>query len=324
MISSEQTPLPAVRNIASLTADRPAQSGKSKHLSSVLLRQASRQAWQHWRLILLAAVVFGVFATVLPGLAQDWWEKADYSHGFFVPLLSGYLIWKKRDELSESVHLPSSWGMVVMLGSLGLLFLGSLGAELFMTRIAFVGAIAALIIYFGGWKRLRTIAFPVAFLLFMIPLPAIIYNEIVFPLQLLASRFATSVLDLFNFFPVVREGNILVLPHSRLEVVEACSGIRSLMSLMALSVAYGYLGEKNRWIRVLLVSSMVPLAVVSNGFRVVGTAFMTYYFGSELADGFLHSFSGWMIFIVATSLLLWLHAIINLVRTRFADGKTAS
>jgi exosortase len=270
-------------------------------------------SWINWRVLLLVGASLVPFASVLRGLAGDWYKDPNYSHGIFVPLLSGYLAWNRRDELARVAIKPSFHGLLIVVGAIGLLFLGSLGAELFLTRIAIIGTIAGLIVYFAGWKMLRTLAFPIAFLLLMVPLPTLIHNEIVFPLQLLASRFASAVLDFLNFFPVVREGNILVLPHSRLEVVEACSGIRSLMSLITLALGYGYLAENSRWIRFVLAVAIVPVAVVSNGLRVVGTAFATYYLGPKAADGFLHSFSGWVIFLVATTLLLTVHAAMNLI-----------
>jgi exosortase len=262
----------------------------------------------------MAAAVLLLYLPVLAALAGDWYENPDYSHGFFVPVLSSYLVWRKRDMLLRLPVQPSFQGLFVVLGSIALLFLGSLGAELFLTRLAFIGTIAGLVVYFLGWATLRAIAFPVMFLLLMIPLPTLIYNEIVFPLQFVASSFATGVLDTLNLFPVLREGNILVLPHNRIEVVEACSGIRSLMSLITLALAYGYFAERNLYVQILLVLAMVPLAVASNGFRVVGTALLTHYWGPKTADGFLHSFSGWVIFIVAASLLLMLHGFINVIR----------
>lgn len=147
--------------------------------------------------------------------------------------------------------------MLVVLFSIGLLFLGSLGAELFLARISILGTICGLIVYFSGGALLRAMAFPLVFLLFAIPIPALIYNEIVFPLQFIASKFATSTLDMLNLFPVMREGNILILPHMSLEVVEACSGIRSLMSLLALAAGYGYLVERSTFVRWFLFLAMV-------------------------------------------------------------------
>jgi exosortase len=279
-------------------------------LSSVTSWQVL-QPYLQW--LLMPAVLFALYAPVIQGLLINWYQDPDYSHGFFVPLLSAYLIWRKRAELLTLPAHPNWQGLFIVLASLGLLFLGTLGAELFLTRIALVSTVAGLVIYFLGWPTLRSISFPMALLLLMIPLPALVYNEIVFPLQFVASSFATRTLETLNLFPVLKEGNILVLPENRIEVVEACSGIRSLMSLITLAVCYGYFAERNRYLRIVLVLLVIPLAVISNGLRVVGTAMLTYYWGPEAAEGFLHSFSGWVIFIVATCLLLVLHKLINVV-----------
>ena len=163
---------------------------------------------------------------------------------------------------------------------------------------------------------LRAMTFPIAFLLFAIPIPVVVYNEIVFPLQFIASKFATRVLELLNLFPIMREGNVLILPHMRLEVVEACSGIRSLMSLLALAAGYGYLVEKSVPVRWFMVLAMVPLAIVSNGMRIMITAVMANYIGPKAAEGFMHEFSGWVIFVVATVLFLALHSVITLIRKK--------
>src|SRR6516165_11321170 len=262
------------------------------------------------------AVVVGLYAPVLWRLGRQWYEDPDYSHGFLVPLLSAYLIWQRRDKLAAVVRKPSNLGLLVVLFALGLLFLGSLGAELFLTRISIIFMICGLIIYFSGWALLRALAFPLAFLLFAIPIPVLIYNEIVFPLQFIASRFATSVLETLNLFPIMREGNVLIMPGMRLEVVEACSGIRSLMSLLALAAGYGYLAEKSVAVRCFLFLAMIPLAIISNGTRVMITALMTNYIGPKAAEGFMHEFSGWVIFVVATVLFLGLHSLTVFVRKK--------
>jgi exosortase len=279
-----------------------------------LWERAQAFGWRGW---LLVAVVIGLYAEVLIHLVGQWNSDADYSHGFLVPFLSAYLIWQRRDKLAEIARRPSNWGLLVVVGSLGLLFLGSLGAELFLTRISIIGTICGLIVYFSGWRLLRAVAFPLAFLLFAIPIPALIYNEIVFPLQGIASRFATSTLEMLNLFPIMREGNVLIMPGMRLEVVEACSGIRSLMSLLALAAGYGYLAEKSVPVRWFLFLSMIPLAIVSNGTRVMITALMTNYIGPRAAEGFMHEFSGWVIFVVATALFLALHSLTVVVRKKF-------
>lgn len=269
-----------------------------------------------WQGLLLVGVLALLYAPVLRLLVWQWYNDADYSHGFLVPLLSAFLIWQRRDKLRLVARRPSPWGMVVVLISLAFLFLGSLGAELSLARLSLLGVICGMIVYFAGSAMLRALTFPLAFLLFAIPIPVVIYNSIVFPLQFIASRFATQVLEALNLFPVMREGNVLILPHMTLEVVEACSGIRSLMSLLALAAGYGYLVERSIWVRWLLVLAMVPLAIVSNGTRVMITAVMAHYLGRQAAQGFMHEFSGWVIFVVATTLFLLLHSGITFVRKK--------
>ncbi len=269
-----------------------------------------------WQGLLLVAVLILLYAPVLKLLVYQWYNDADYSHGFLVPLLSAYLIWQRRDKLRQVPRHQSWWGMVIVAFSLGLLFLGSLGAELSLARLSMLGTLCGLIVYFLGGAMLRAMTFPMAFLLFAIPIPTVVYNEIVFPLQFIASKFATRVLELLNLFPIMREGNVLILPHMRLEVVEACSGIRSLMSLLALAAGYGYLVEKNVAVRWFMVLAMVPLAIVSNGMRIMITAVMANYIGPKAAEGFMHEFSGWVIFVVATVLFLALHSVITLTRKK--------
>jgi exosortase len=278
-----------------------------------------------WQGLLLVAVLALLYAPVIKLLVWQWYNDPDYSHGFLVPILSAYLIWVRRDKLQAIAKKPSATGIFVVLFSLGLLFLGSLGAELSLTRVSMIGTICGLIVYFSGWAKLRAMTFPLAFLLFAIPIPAVVYNEIVFPLQFIASRFATRILEMLNLFPIMREGNVLVLPHMTLEVVEACSGIRSLMSLLALAAGYGYVVERSLIVRWILIIAMVPLAIISNGTRVMITALMANYIGPKAAEGFMHEFSGWVIFVVATILFLGLHSFITFVRKKlgwYDQGQT--
>jgi exosortase len=269
-----------------------------------------------WRPLALGLVVVVLYAPVLVRMVSQFYGDPGDSHGFLIPFFSAYLIWLKRDRLTCIEKSPSLIGLGIVLGAIGLLYLGSIGAELFLTRISLVFAIAGLIFYFWGTATVRLLAFPLCFLLLMIPLPAIIYNGLVFPLQLLSSRFATATLEMIKVVPVLREGNLLILPHCTLEVVEACSGIRSLMALVALGLGYAYLAERNLGIRALLVIAMVPIAIVANGFRVVLAALLAYYKGAQTVDGFLHPITGLVIFLVAVLSLLTLHGTITLIRRR--------
>jgi exosortase len=300
--------------VAVASENAAAEGGNVGRKPLTFWEQLQRFGWRGW---LLVAVFVGLYAPVLVHLVGQWNNDANYSHGFLVPFLSAYLIWQRRDKLAQIVRRPSNLGLLVVFGSLGLLFLGSLGAELFLTRISMIGTICGLIIYFSGWRLLRALSFPLAFLLFAIPIPTIIYNEIVFPLQFIASRFATGILEMLNLFPIMREGNVLIMPGMRLEVVEACSGIRSLMSLLALAAGYGYLAEKSVPVRWFMFLAMIPLAIISNGTRVMITALMTNYIGPRAAEGFMHEFSGWVIFVVATALFLALHSLTVVIRKKF-------
>jgi exosortase len=197
-----------------------------------------------------------------------------------------------------------------MLGAVALLFIGSLGAELFTSRFSLLVLIAGIILFLAGWKMLRAVVFPLAFLIFMIPIPVIIYNQITFPLQLIASRLATVWLELVGV-PVLRDGNVLVLSNFSLEVAEACSGIRSLMSLIALAVAYGHLAEPRRWVRYALVVLMVPSAIVTNAMRIMGAGVLAHKFGPQAAEGFLHQFSGWVVFLATLVLIFLCHWILR-------------
>jgi len=275
---------------------------------SIGTRWASHR-WLVWPAILSGALIL-LYASILRHLVAQWWSDPDYGHGFFVPLFSGYVVWRLRGRWMNSEIKPSNFGLLVMFGAIGLLFLGSLGAELFASRFSLLVLIAGMIIFLAGWKLLRAVSFPLAFLLFMIPLPAIIYNQITFPLQLLASRCATFWLELVHV-PVLRDGNVLILSNYSLEVVEACSGIRSLMTLISLAVIYTYFAEPRRWVRYLLVILMVPIAIVSNALRVMGAGVMAHQFGPAAAEGFLHGFSGWVIFLAAVVLLLVSHWILR-------------
>ena len=229
------------------------------------------------------------------------------------------VVWQSKEKL-RAIPLAPSWaGLVIIAGSLALLIVGVLGAELFLSRVSLVSLLAGCIVHFLGWAHLRAMVFPVAFLFLMIPIPAILFNQIAFPLQLLASQFAAGVLQLSGV-PTLRLGNVIQLPVMTLEVVEACSGIRSLITLLTLSVIYGYLMERGTIKRVILALSAIPIAVLSNSLRIVGTGLLGEFWDPEKAQGFFHTFSGWVIFVVSLALLFALHSLMKL----FAKKREAS
>jgi exosortase len=259
----------------------------------------SRLPWGIIGTVGLLVAAFGyVYAPVLRHLALEWQNGPDYSHGFFIPLVSAYFLWQRYDQLAQTGPQSNWWGVGVLLLGLCQLGLGHVGAELFLMRTSMVVVIAGLVLYLLGSHILRLTAFPIAFLLLAIPLPAILLNIITLPLQLLAAKSATAALR-FVMLPVYREGNVIFLPHTTLEIVEACSGIRSLITLVALSVVVAVLSQPTIVRRLVMVLSSIPIVLVANACRIWGTGVLAYYFGSEVADGFYHSFAGWAVFGVA-------------------------
>jgi exosortase len=259
-----------------------------------------------WQWAVLSGILLWIYAPVLIHLVRQWERDPNYSHGFFVPAFSLFVLWSEREKLQALPLRPSWSGLVVLATALAILTAGTLGAELFLSRFSLLVAIAGLVILMFGWNHLRAILFPWLFLLLMIPIPTIVFNEITFPLQLLASRAAAHLLPLAGV-PVLREGNIIQLPAMALEVAEACSGIRSLMSLTTLAIIYGYLLEPRVSLRVVLALASIPIAVIANSARIVGTGLLVQYWDPEKAQGFFHTFSGWLIFVVSLALLFLLH-----------------
>jgi exosortase len=268
--------------------------------------------------VALALVVTGfalLYRQVIPKLVMDWYNDDNYSHGFLIVPLALYFVWERREKLRTIPLAPSVLGLVLVLGSVAVLIAGILGSELFLTRISILGTLVGVVLFLGGWGYLRALAFPLAFLILMIPIPAIIFNQIAFPLQLLASQFGESAMGLASV-PVLREGNVLILANTTLEVAEACSGIRSLVSLLTLAIVLGYFSDPRGWVRTVIALSSVPVAIVTNGFRVAGTGIAAHRFGPAAAEGFFHEFSGWMVFVAAFILMLAVQrAIVRLAPT---------
>ena len=274
------------------TADAPAVENRTSAVRSDTLARTLVP------IVLMLAGFAWLYRHVIVKLVHDWATDDNYSHGFLILPLALYLVWERRSRLAQIEIRPRALGLAIMLVSVGVLAAGTLGAELFLMRISMLGVLSGVIVFLCGWGYLRALAFPIAFLLLMIPLPVIIFNQIAFPLQLLASQAGESVLMLFGI-PVLREGNVIVLAHTTLEVAEACSGIRSLVSLITLGIVYGYFSDPRTSVRVAIALSTIPVAIIANGLRVAGTGVAAQYYGSAAAEGFFHEFSGWVVFVVA-------------------------
>lgn len=320
-----------------VSRDCPSAANASRNHMSVAFQRKFYQP-----LAIVAALAF-VYFTVLLKLGRDWWSDENYSHGLLVPFVIGYILWHERKNLAAAQIQPQVWlGVTGVVVSLLMLWAGVAGAELFVQRMSIVVMLVSVAIYFWGFRLLPLLAVPLMLFILAIPIPQIIFNKIAFPLQIFASRCAVSAMQLFNI-SVLRQGNVIELmplgahEPKRLAVVEACSGIRSLMTLVTLAVVYAYFtGPKGRptsfslwptsaddstqdndklkfvgqWLRsfaiwraLILVAAAVPIAILTNALRVSGTGVLAHYYGTRVADGFFHTFSGWVIYVAAALLL---------------------
>jgi exosortase len=267
-----------------------------------------------WIVGLALGIALGwLYADVLTSLVRQWASDDNYSHGFLVVPLALFFAWERREALARAPVRPHAAGLAIVAGSLLVLLAGLFGAELFLTRISLVGVVGGIVLFVWGRDQFRILAFPIAFLVLMVPLPAIVFNQVAFPLQLIASRAGEAVIATAGI-PVLREGNVLHLPGRALEVAEACSGIRSLVSLIMLAVVLGYFTESRLGPRVLITAAAVPIAILANAARVAGTGLLSHWVSPAAADGFFHSFSGWIVFLVALGGLILVQRLIAAAR----------
>jgi len=255
------------------------------------------------------------YAPILYRMGYQWATDEDMGHGFFVPLVAGYIAWQRRKILLAIPRKTNNWGLVLVILAALQSLAATLGAELFTARLAFVIALFGVILYIGGKAWVKALLFPLLLLLFMIPIPQIIYARLTLGLQMLASQLGETLISWMGI-PVIRTGNVLELPSQSLDVVEACSGIRSLMSLTFLSLIYAYFTDKRISMRWVLLIATVPIAIVANGARVAITGLMSEI-NTDLAKGAYHEMEGYIVFIVALGALIVLHRIINVIGKRW-------
>jgi len=296
-----------------------------------------------WRAGAFVLALGFLYFSVLEKLGRDWWFEENYSHGLLIPFLIGYIVWLEFDNLKANKRESPVWlgGSIIFL-ALMLLLVGTLGAELYAQRISLVLMLAGIIIYFWGGKVLQLLAVPFLLLLLAIPIPSIIFNQIAFPLQMIASKLAIWGIKVLEI-PSVREGNIIeILPKGamntvKLEVVEACSGIRSLMTLITIALILGYFTRRNKqaggvlsylkdfdfWRIMILMLSAIPIAIITNAARVTVTGWMTYTYGRQSAEGFSHNLAGWLVYLAALLLLLGLNWVLNFGFNRWMKKRHA-
>jgi exosortase len=247
---------------------------------------------------ILASTLATLYWSILGGLVTQWWDDANYTHGFLVPVFSGFLIWRERARLMATIRQGSPWGLAVLVGGIGILMLGSIGSENFLMRSSLIVVLAGLVLFHLGTRLFRIVLFPLAFLLFMVPLPGVVFYAVTFPLQRLAAEQAAWTLDLLGV-PVLLDGNVIHLSQITLGVTEACSGIRSLISLLASAVAWAYLTLPIGFVAVIFVLLAIPITIFANAARVVATGLIGQWFGVEYASGFFHEFAGLAVYSLA-------------------------
>jgi exosortase len=259
---------------------------------------------------IIAALLILIYLPTLYDLIVDWSIDSNYSHGFLVPIISAYLLWKKRKELAALSFSSNRWGLAIMVLGIVFFILGNGASEYFTVRLSLVITIFGLVMYFYGSPLVRHSWFEILFLVFMIPIPYVIYFSATFPMQLLASKITSGILHLIGM-SAVRQGNIIHLPNQSLEVAEACSGMRSLVSLLALGAIYAHLTQKRLSAKIILFLSTIPIAVAGNIFRVFITALIVYVSDINVTSEPTHSIMGALVFVIAFILLFIFGAILR-------------
>jgi exosortase len=256
------------------------------------------------------ALLLWAYWPILPPLVRQWWNEDQYSHGFLIPAISGWLVWVNRKRLAAAPISTSYAGLVVIAGAALTYMTGIVGADLFLQRFSMVLMVAGGVLFVAGWAIFRVLLFPLAYLLLMIPLPGIIFNSIAFPLQLFAAQIASGTMSMCAV-PVFREGNVMHLAAASLDVEEACSGIRSLISLTALGALYAYLTETRLLARLLIVALVVPIAIAANVLRVTVTGLLAHYVSVETAMDIFHTAGGFVVLGLAAALLFSVGGILR-------------
>lgn len=259
-------------------------------------------------LLLLATLLVVCYYPMLMMTGRTIVMSDDMAYGFFAPIVALYVAWGKRDGLLRPVASPNGWSLVLIGFAASVGTVATLANSSTFSRFAFLISLAGCLLLLGGWPALRRFLFPLLLLLFTFPLPDVLYGELTQPLQLLATRISESAFELLGF-SVVREGNVLQLIHMRLSVVEACSGLRSLLTLFFFCLVYGYFFETRFWLRAVIVLSAIPSAIAVNALRITATGVLGKY-NMAWTEGTYHEVVGWIAFSVGFLLVLLCHRIL--------------
>jgi eight transmembrane protein EpsH (proposed exosortase) len=262
----------------------------------------------------LVLLFFGLYYQIIFYMVKDWYNDSNYSHGFLIPFISAYIIWTNREKIANTKIKSDGLGFLILTFGLVLYILGVTGAEFFTMRFSMIPVLFGMVYCICGREMTKNFLVPIGFLVCMIPIPSILFNIVAFPLKLFAASVATNVIQFLNI-PIVREGNVIHLTGITLEVADACSGIRSLMSMIALGVAYAYLFQNSVLKKFILVLFIVPITIAANVVRVTGTGILSHYVGAAAAQGFFHEFAGIFVFLVAFAMFISVGAILSIWKT---------
>ena len=248
-------------------------------------------------------LLLGVYHEIIGHMMTDWYDDPNYSHGFLVPLIAGYFVHERWDTLKSMKVSPNNAGLFLILFGAVLLVIANIGSELYTSRSSLIVILAGAVLFFWGTGIFKALMLPLCFLIFMVPLPEIVYNAIAFPMKLMVAEYSVDFMDAIGII-VIREGNIIMFPEITLEVADACSGLRSLMSLITLAVAFSFFIHISLVKRVIIVTSAIPIAIFTNALRVIGTGILSRHYGAAAAEGFFHEFAGLLVFALAVVMLV--------------------
>jgi exosortase len=288
--------------------------GRTKTLKKVAPEGLSVERTLQLKWIAFAVLLVISYWSMLSFTGRVLSESEDMAHGFFAPLVCAAIVWQKRSRVVALRSSGSAWGLTILSVAAVLAVISAIGASSTLSRLAFLGSLTGAIVLLGGWRLLRELSLPLLLLFFTFPIPPVLYGEITQPLQLLASAWSESTLELLGY-SVLREGNILQLPNQRLSVVEACSGIRSLVTLSFFCLVYVYQFEPRRWKAALLVLASVPAAILVNMLRITTTGIIGENH-PELTKGLAHESLGWALFAVGFGLVVLLQMTLRTLARR--------
>ena len=274
--------------------------------------------------ILPATLIFiGVlfnFWEVWKGLYVQWMNNDDFSYGLLLPLIAFYLVWEKRKDLVTISPKHDLRGIMLMIVSIGLYIIGELGAELYVKRFGIIMLCISSVWWLYGLELLRRLLFPLMLLFLMLPLPGMIYRNVTFTLQILSSTISAEMLNALGYL-TYREGNIIDMGFGQFQVVEACNGLRFIMPMLTVGFIFAFIKPKIWWKRLVLIGITIPLAMLTNVSRIMGTGILAKHFGAGIAKGFFHDFSGWVVFMITFSIFYLVAYILKRLPGECVSGK---